>query len=60
MNYLLVLHGHPPIIIHEEDRRAYYDALEAWDTKQQLEPLCAFLREQTAKTWAKQIQRKEL
>ena len=59
MNYLLVLHGHPPIIIHEEDRRAYYDALEAWDTKQQLEPLCVFLREQTVKTWAKQIQRKE-
>ena len=59
MNYLLVLHGHPPIIIHEEDRRAYYDALEVWNIKQQLEPLCTFLREQTAKTWAKQIQRME-
>ena len=59
MNYLLVLHGHPPIIIHEEDRRGYYEALEAWDTRQELEPLLTFLRAQTEKTWAKQIERAE-
>ncbi len=59
MNYFLVLHGLPPIIIHEEDRKAYYSALEAWDTDQQLNPLIAFLKEQTAKTWAKQIERTE-
>ena len=59
MNYLLVLHGHPPIIIHEEDRRDYYDALEAWDTRQELEALLSFLRTQTEKTWAKQLQRAE-
>ncbi len=59
MNYFLVLHGHPPIIIHEEDRKAYYTALEAWDTAQHLEPLIAFLKEQTAKTWAKQVERYE-
>lgn len=59
MNYFLVLHDHPPIIIHEEDRKAYYAALEAWDTEQELEPLCSFLKEQTAKTWQKQIERAE-
>lgn len=59
MNYLLVLHDHPPIIIHEEDRRDYYEALEAWDTRQELEPLLIFLRAQTEKTWARQIQRAE-
>lgn len=59
MNYFLVLHGHPPIVIHEEDRKAYYQALEAWDTHQELGPLCDFLRAQTAKTWEKQIQRAE-
>ena len=59
MNYFLVMNGHPPIIIHEEDRKAYYDALESWDTRQELEPLCAFLREQTVKTWEKQLQRAE-
>lgn len=59
MNYLLVLHGHPPIIIHEGDRRGYYEALEAWDARQELEPLLTFLRAQTEKTWAKQIERAE-
>ena len=55
MNYYLVLHGHPPIVIHEEDRKGYYTALEAWDRVQALEPLCTFLREQTVKTWAKKV-----
>lgn len=59
MNYLLVLHGHPPIIIHEEDRKEYYNALEAWDTRQELAPLQEFLIGQTKKTWEKQIKRAE-
>lgn len=59
MNYLLVLHGHPPVIIHEEDRKDYYDALEAWDTRQELAPLREFLKGQTEKTWGKQIRRSE-
>ena len=57
MNYFLVLNGHPPITIHQEDRKAYYAALEAWDTEQELAPMEAFLREQTVKTWDKQIAR---
>ena len=59
MNYLLVLHGHPPIIIHEEDRKGYYAALEAWDARQELAPLREFLIGQTEKTWEKQIARVE-
>lgn len=57
MNYLLVLHGHPPVTVHEEDRRSYYAALEAWDRERNLTPLQAFLEEQTVKTWAKQLAR---
>lgn len=41
------------------DRRDYFAALEAWDDKQELSLLQNFLREQTAKTWAKQIARTE-
>lgn len=59
MNYILLLHKHPPVIIHEEDRKDYYAALEAWDSRQSLEELIRFLQEQTAKTWKKQIQRSE-
>lgn len=59
MNYFLIMHNHPPIIIHEEDRKGYYAALEAWDARQELDPLQNFLREQTVKTWEKQIVRAE-
>ena len=59
MNYLLVLYGHPPITIHEEDRKGYFEALEAWDNRQELEPLVQFLRWQTEKTWERQVARGE-
>lgn len=56
MNYILLLYDHPPIIIHEEDRKEYYTALEAWDERQELDPMITFLKDQTAKTWQKQIE----
>ena len=59
MNYILLLYGHPPVIIHEEDRKGYYSALEAWDKRQEFEPLIDYLKGQTAKTWEKQLQRAE-
>ncbi|MCM1327876.1 MAG: Fic family protein [Ruminococcus sp.] len=59
MNYFLVRHNHPPITIHEEDRKEYYAALEAWDLSQELDPLRDFLKRQTEKTWEKQILRNE-
>ncbi len=57
MNYLLLLWDHPPIIIHEEDRRAYYAALEQFDTAQSLDALTVFLKEQTVKTWTAHVER---
>lgn len=59
MNYFLVMHSHPPVIIHEEDRSEYYAALEAWDKEQSLKPLKSFLERQTEKTWDRQLQRSE-
>lgn len=57
MNYLLVMLGHPPIVVHEEDRKEYYTALEAWDTKQNLKVMISFLRSQTVKTWRKRVEK---
>ena len=53
MNYLFVTHRHPPVTIHEEDRKTYFSALEAWDMRQDLEPMAVLLREQTVKTWTR-------
>ena len=57
MNYLLLLLDHPPIIIHEEDRRAYYDVLEQFDSAQELDALVDFLKAQTVKTWQARFER---
>ncbi|MBP3736084.1 MAG: Fic family protein [Lachnospiraceae bacterium] len=57
LNYLLLLNDHPPIIIHEEDRRDYFASLEAWDERQDLAPLARFLKDQAVKTWEKQLSR---
>ena len=51
MNYYLLAGGHPPVIVHEDDREAYYAALEAWDLQQVLIPMENFLRGQTVRSW---------
>ena len=51
MNYVLVRGNHPPIIVFEEDRFAYFGALEAWDLEHDLEPLRMFLKAEAVRTW---------
>ena len=50
-NYLLVANDHPPIIIYDEDKLAYYGALQIFDDEDNLGPLLDFLRAETVKTW---------
>ena len=52
-NYLLVSHGHPPIIIFDEDKMAYYGAMQVWDAEGDLRPMLDLLRAETVKTWRK-------
>lgn len=53
MNYLLLLGDHPPVIVFEEDRMAYYGAMEAWDVERNLDPLRDFLKVEAVRTWEK-------
>ena len=57
MNYLLVTHNHPPIIIHAEDKKEYYQALEAWDSRQSLKEFVSYLKDQSVKTWERRFER---
>lgn len=52
-NYLLVLFNHPPIIVFEEDRMAYYGAMQVWDEEGDLAPMLDLLRAEAVKTWRK-------
>lgn len=51
MNYLLLMRNHPPIIVFEDHRLAYYGAMEAWDAEHDLDPMKRFLQVETVRTW---------
>lgn len=52
MNHLLVVNDHPPIIVYDEDKLAYYGAMQVWDDEGDLAPMLDFLRAETVKTWS--------
>ena len=56
LNYWLMINDCPPMIIYEEDRRTYYEALQAYDEREELDPLAGFFEEQTVKTWARSME----
>ena len=56
LNYWLMINDYPPMIVYEEDRRAYYDALQAYDEREDLELLVGFFEEQTVKTWTRSME----
>jgi len=55
LNYFLMIHNHPPLIVFEEDRRYYYAGLQQYDEIEDLDTLQAFFTEQVEKTWKKQL-----
>jgi len=56
LNYYLMTRNFPPLIVYDEDKRAYYNALQNYDVTEDLAPLIDFFRQQTEKTWAKTLE----
>ena len=57
LNYYLMTRDHPPIIIHDDDKAAYYSALASYDESEDLDSMEDFLRQQTERTWEKTLER---
>lgn len=53
LNYYLILHGHPPVILYNEDKDTYYLSLAVFDKAGEIDGFVRFLKEQTIKTWTK-------
>ncbi len=51
MNYYLITHNYPPVIIYSEDRETYYMALAVFDKTGRIDGFERFIEEQTTKTW---------
>ena len=54
-----MIHGHPPIVIHDERKKEYYAALESYDRDEDLAALYMFLRSETFATWEKALLREK-
>ena len=53
LNYYFMINGLKPLIIYDEDKRMYYECLQAYDKKDTLEPMMKFLEYSQNKTWEK-------
>lgn len=59
MNYYLIRHNYPPIVIFNEDKETYYLALEVFNRTGKLNGFVKFLQEQMVKTWESRIESRE-
>ena len=59
LNYYLITHDHPPVVIHNEDKKEYYAALEAFDEKEDINRLVEFVKRQIEKTWSPHSKKRE-
>lgn len=59
LNYFLMINGHPPLIVYEEDRSQYFDSLRSYDKDEDIEPLFQLFLVSTEKTWANALARKD-
>ena len=48
----------PPLILDDEDRNIYYEALRVYDEKEEVEAIRAFIEFSLIKTWKKTLERK--
>jgi hypothetical protein len=55
MNYYLMTHEHPHLIIYDEDKQNYYRCLQKYDETEELSQLYEFLKFETEKTWEKTL-----
>ena len=47
----------PPIIIYDEDKKYYYESLEKFDTKGEMDSMVKFFKYEMEKTWQKTLER---
>lgn len=51
MNYFLMTHGHPPIVVRNETKNEYYNALGCYDKTGELDGFVAYIKKETIETW---------
>ena len=55
MNYLLALHGHPPLSINIQNHLQYVKGLMQWNEQQEISLLKKLFTHETARTWSNDV-----
>lgn len=55
LNYFLMIHNHPPLIVFAEDKHFYYESLQKYDEMEDISSLEKFFKYQVEKTWNKKL-----
>lgn len=53
LNYYFMVNHIRPLIVYDEDKKLYYECLQAYDEKEDIDPLKKFLEYSQNKTWSK-------
>lgn len=51
LNYFLMTHNHPPVVIHNETKNIYYDALDTYDETGKIDKMIDYLKSEIVVTW---------
>lgn len=60
LNYYLMTHGRPPVVIREENRKEYVAAFDAFHYDAELAPMEDYLKKETVSTWKHLIKQAEI
>lgn len=59
MNYYLMIHDYPPLVIYNETKKKYYDALSHYDQTGEITPFVSYMKESMEMTWEREpVQKK--
>lgn len=51
LNYFLMTHDHPPVVIHNETKNDYYAALDIYDETGKIDMMINYLKSELISTW---------
>lgn len=60
LNYYLMTHGHPPVVIREGNRKEYVAAFDAFHYDAEIAPMETYLKKEIVDTWKHLIRQKEI
>lgn len=59
MNYYLMTHNHPPLVIYNETKERYYKALDYYDRTGEIRPFVDYMKDCVEQTWGIRTHRQE-